>query len=119
MKENMGKCPGCRKGCSADAPRCKYGKKYFAKLSSAQEPCAEKKREAHEKLFRRGKKRKWEKNVEREGMLWHFLMVGRGIKKMLLAGKIREEEIWDALSSSEKEALESILEKMAKKIYCR
>ena len=119
MKENTGVCPGCRKGCSADAPRCKYGKMYFAQNNRGQEHYPIENRPAYEAPFEYGKKRKWEKRVEREGLAWRFLMVGRGMKKMLLDGKIVEEDLFEDLNNSEKQALSVVLEKLGRRIYCR
>jgi len=118
MKENMGVCPGCRKGCSADAPRCKYGRMYFAQRANVQEKrCAEEKTAAA-LPFGHGKKRKWEKSVEREGLAWQFLMVGRGMKRMLMDGRMLEKELFGELSDSEKQVLSAALEKLGRRIYC-
>lgn len=119
MKENMGVCPGCRKGCSADAPRCKYGKMYFAQQEIGTGCRTEERAETCESPYGHCSKRKWEKRVERHGLAWRFLMIGRGMKKMLMEGAIAEEELFDTLSNSEKQVLAAALEKLGRRIYCR
>lgn len=100
-KQSPDVCPGCGKHCPAAAVRCKYGRAHFAKL--AEESAAPEK----------GKhRRKWEKHVAADGPLWQLISTGRRVKKALLGGEIREEQLLTRLTGDEQRQLTEILRKM-------
>ncbi len=94
-------CPGCSRHCSMDAPRCKYGKKYFAKCC----PCPAIAEKA-------GKARKWKDALEKDGLIRRLLKTGKRIRKGLKRGEITESALLSRLTPSEKESLEAVLEKL-------
>jgi len=92
----MRKCPGCSKHCCENAPRCKYGRAYFAKQQKkAEEP-----------------KYKWEANVTRGGLIWKLLFVNRKVKKAVCKTIVSEEKLLAALTVEEKAMLQTALEKL-------
>lgn len=96
----MMKCPGCSKHCCEDAPRCKYGRNYFAKQQ-------EKKQEPKTQF-------KWEANVIQGGLIWKLLYVNRKVKKAVCRGVISENSLMAALSTQEQAVLYEALEKLEK-----
>lgn len=99
-------CPGCGKHCPLGSARCKYGEKYFARLQDAGTPSAVKDKPVD-------KRRKWEKDVLPNGLLWKILFTGRCVRKTLHKGRATEAEILAALTETERSALAGILEKLA------
>jgi len=98
MKNNNGaRCPGCGKHCPMDNVRCKYGMKYFASQTAAAE---------------NETKHKWEKFVEKGGLIWRLMMLGRGTKKALKKKKHTEAQLMDRLTADDKEQLAGILDKL-------
>lgn len=94
----MMKCPGCSRHCSENAPRCKYGRAYFAK----QQAKAEKSAHTY----------KWEANVSRGGLVWKLLFVNRRLKKAVCKGRVQEEALLQALTADEQALLHTVLEKL-------
>ena len=99
------RCPGCSRHCHQGNVRCKYGLKHFEK--------EEKKRKAecivdtkHTKL------RKWEKHVQRGGLLWQFLWVGSLSKRALRKKQLDEVKLLAALDEQEQEQLHQLLKKL-------
>ena len=99
-------CPGCKRHCTADAPRCKYGRAYFSKCRKAESKAGTPEKDCG------GKRRKWEKYVERGGTAWLLLDTGRRAKKALLRRRITEEKLLAPLSIDEREKLRSLLAKL-------
>ena len=99
MKNKQCVCPGCSRHCCAAAPRCKYGRKYFA----AQSACCPKKCE-QQKM-----KHKWERFVRREDALWQLMTTARRVKKALVRREITGDELLSALNASEQETLLALL----------
>jgi len=101
MKNNNGaRCPGCGKHCPMDNVRCKYGMKYFASQTAAAE---------------NETKHKWEKFVEKGGLIWRLMMLGRGTKKALKKKKYTEEQMLGVLGDQDREVLSLILKKLNEK----
>lgn len=96
MKNKTNCCPGCSRHCSLDAPRCKYGCRYLSKLE-------ERKQENEAPL------RKWERDVQRGGLLWRLLRVGRKMKKAMKKGCISEKELLALLDETHRRELASAL----------
>ena len=96
----MMKCPGCSKHCCENAPRCKYGRAYFAKQQ-------QKKEEPKPKF-------KWEANVIHGGLIWKLLHVNRKVKKAVCKGLISENRLMSALNAEEQTVLYAALEKLEK-----
>ena len=102
----QGVCPGCSRHCRMDDVRCKYGRKYF-----------EKKRKGHAKaddedVGENKKLRKWEKHVQRGGLIWRFLWVASLSKRALRKKQIAEERLLTALTEAEQEQLHRLLKKL-------
>ena len=98
-------CPGCGKHCPLGSARCKYGDKYFARLQTAESIPVPKDRAA-------AKRRKWERDVHPNGLLWKLLFTGRCVRKTLHKGRATEDELLAALTETERAALAGILEKI-------
>ena len=100
-KDHLPVCPGCSRHCPAGAVRCKYGRTYFAKHPPVQTDCP-----------RKPKEHKWKSCVEKEGLLWTYLLSGKKIKKALCHRHITETELLAALTEEEKQALHGLLSKL-------
>lgn len=87
MKNKSNHCPGCSRHCSLNAPRCKYGCRYIAKLEKQKQTCET-------------PLRKWERDVQRGGLLWRLLHVSRWMKKALRDGCTSEKELLCLLDES-------------------
>lgn len=92
MKDKTNRCPGCSRHCPLNAPRCKYGCRYVSKLKNQTQ-------EAETPL------RKWERDVQRGGLLWRLLYVSRWMKKALRKGCISEKELLSLLDESHQQEL--------------
>ena len=98
------RCPGCSKHCCENAPRCKYGRSYFAKQQEKQEEKTK-------------VKYKWERKVTNGGLIWRLLSVNRRVKKAVCREDISEEELLCVLTDGEQEALYAILSKLEKTLH--
>lgn len=108
-KDNPNVCPGCSKHCTAETVRCKRGQRYFAQLKAAEIPSSF--TPGKFKDSRQSKKRKWERHVTEEGLLWQLLSTSRMLKKRLRDG-VQEDELLFALTDEERGQLEVILRKI-------
>lgn len=99
--EAMMKCTGCSKHCCEDAPKCKYGRTYFAKMRDKQE------QENPKQQY------KWERNLTRGSLIWQMLMVNRRMKKAVCKGRITEEALIAALTLDEYEMLHKALDRLS------
>lgn len=109
-------CPGCKKRCPAGAPKCKFGRTYFAKAHKGPKHKSGK-GTLPDRLFGlrmpdRKHAFKWEKHLVTGGLGWKFLYVSRNFKKSLTKSPLTEEQIFSVLTPEEKESLSSILEKL-------
>ena len=86
MKSNkQAVCPGCSRHCPMGAEHCKYGRRYFARQAEA-EP---------QQTY------KWEKYVQKQGLVWQLLMTARKVKKALRSRKMTEEQLLAALGDGQ------------------
>lgn len=99
--EHMPVCPGCSRHCPANAVRCKYGRAYFTKHPPAEAACSGKQ-----------KGHKWKAFVEKNGLLWNYLLSAKEIKKALCHQKATEAALLSLLTEEEKRSLGSIAEKL-------
>lgn len=98
MKENV--CPGCGRHCSTENVRCKYGRNYFEKQRASEQNGMER------------RKYKWERYVEKEGLLWKLLLLSAQMKKSLKSEVMTEEQLLSALTDSEQDALAAAIGKI-------
>lgn len=96
MKNKSNRCPGCSRHCTLDAPRCKYGCRYSAKMENR-------------KKQEEAPMRKWERDVRRGGLLWRMLHVSRWMKKSLRKGCVSEKELLALLDETHQRELASAL----------
>ena len=89
-------CPGCSRHCPMGAEHCKYGRRYFAKLAETEQ----------QKTY------KWEKYVEKNGLVWQLLMTARRIKKTLRSQKLTEEQLLAALDQEQRQQFSELKKKM-------
>ena len=97
MKNDRARCPGCGRHCPMDNVKCKYGMKYFADRNTAADNEA---------------KHKWERFVEKDGLVWRLMMLGRCTKKALKKKKLTEAQLMERLTADDKEQLAGILDKL-------
>ena len=101
-------CPGCGRHCPASAPRCKYGRNYFAKKSA----CSASSCPHSECAFHPGRTYKWEKHAPRETLLGQFLLVGCKTKKALKNKNITQQQLLESLPQEETQRLSETLAKL-------
>jgi len=101
MKNDGTRCPGCGKHCKLGQAGCGYGVKYFAK-QNANNTTAAKKDDRYE----------WERFVEKGGLMWRLLTLGRNTKRALKKKTATEAQLMGALTAEEKEQLSDILKKL-------
>lgn len=100
-------CPGCHKHCKEGAPRCKYGRRYFAKLNQqGASPCPCSKKNCKHKT-------KWESFVEPEGLVWKLLSTSRSIKKALRSKQCTEAHLLSGLTENEQQMLFTLLDRLS------
>lgn len=102
-------CPGCHKHCPMGCARCKYGRTYFEKLQKKQEAptaaiVAEK--NVSKKALR------WEAFVAKDGLMWHFLSAGRGVKKALRRKQVTEGQLLGLMDDQEQQVLLNLLKRL-------
>jgi len=98
MNENCcGCCPGCKRRCTAEHPRCKYGQKYFASC------CANEKKES------------LDKKTKKQSLARQFIKTARRMKKALKKKKYTEEQMLGVLGDQDREVLSLILKKLNEK----
>ena len=113
MKENtMPTCPGCKKHRAMGAAQCKYGQRYFSELERSI-PSAERETDRGD---RKDRTHKWEKNLERGGLVWNLVRTGRKARKALKRREISEKQLLDVLNEAERTELAEILEKLSRQV---
>lgn len=96
-KTSIPTCPGCRRHCTEDQPRCSYGRKYFAK---------QQKNEEAEIQY------KWEAYVSQGGLAWELLRTSCRVKKALKKGKVTEIQLFSKITAEEQKTLQLLLSKL-------
>ena len=102
--EKKSVCPGCHHHCPMGAPRCKYGRSFFARQEA--------RTIAEPQAVKVQPKRKWEAYVSADGLAWRTITAGRSLKKALCHGCYAEKRLEELFSAEEREQLSALLARL-------